>query len=76
MICPHCGAELPRRGRARFFITGSLLIAAALVLVLFIHLAVAVLAAVIMVTAGSTFFKGAAKAGYLRCKNCGKLPRT
>ena len=70
ILCPHCGAPLPPRPRSRMFITGSLFIAAGFILLLFLHLAVIVLASVVLVTIGASFVKGAMKATVFRCPAC------
>jgi hypothetical protein len=51
--------------------TGTLIIAAGFVLLLFVHLAVVVLASVILVAIGATFVRGAIQARILRCPSCG-----
>jgi hypothetical protein len=71
MNCPHCGAQLPRRPAARVIMTGILMVAAGLILVLFVHLAVVVLASVILAAMGATFLRGAFQARILRCPSCG-----
>lgn len=70
MNCPSCGATLPRRATARVFITGALLIAAGFVLLFIIHLAVVVLASVVLVAFGATMLRGARKAQSVRCPHC------
>jgi len=74
MNCPHCGATLPSRPRARMIITGILFCAAAFVLLLIIHIAVVVLAAVLLVVVGVSSFKAALRAGPARCLACRKWP--
>lgn len=72
MTCPHCGATLPLRPRARMILTGVLFCAAAFVLLLFVRLGVVVLAAVLMVVVGVSSFKAASKRQ--RCPRCRNLP--
>jgi Flp pilus assembly protein TadB len=67
MNCPHCGAALP--GRARFIMTGSIFIVLALVLLLFVHLPVVVLAAVLLAVVGASLLRGSARPK--RCTRCG-----
>jgi hypothetical protein len=68
MHCPHCGTELPSRGRT--IITGMLFIAAALVLLLFVRLPVFVLAAVLLAVTGATMVRGGFKAKVRVCRRC------
>jgi Flp pilus assembly protein TadB len=68
MNCRHCGAELPKRPRARSIITGILFVAAAVVLLLFVHFPVIVLAAVLMAVVGAAFLRGRPR----RCARCGR----
>lgn len=70
MNCPHCGAALA--SRARFIMTGVMLIAAALVLLLFMHLPVVVLAAVLLGVVGASLLRGGARPR--PCPRCGKRP--
>ncbi len=70
MNCPSCGARLPRRATARVFITGVLLIAAGFVLLFVIHIAVVVLASVVLVAFGATMLRGASQAQSGRCPGC------
>jgi|WetSurMetagenome_2_1015567.scaffolds.fasta_scaffold1344043_2 Flp pilus assembly protein TadB len=70
MNCPHCGAALP--GRARFIMTGLIFIVLALVLLLFVHLPVVVLAAVLLAVVGASLLRGSARPK--RCTRCGKQP--
>lgn len=74
MNCPHCGAALPSRPRTRMIMNGILFCGLAFVLLLIIHIAVVVLAAVLMVVVGVSSFKAALKAGPLKCPRCRKLP--
>jgi predicted RNA-binding Zn-ribbon protein involved in translation (DUF1610 family) len=75
MNCPHCGVQLPRRPAARAIMTGSLFVAAGFILLFFVHLAVVVLASVILVATGATFVRGALQAHVFRCPSCGHVPR-
>lgn len=72
MNCPHCGAQLPRRPASRAIMTGILLVAAGFILLLIVHLAVVVLASVLLVATGATFIRGALQARILRCPSCGQ----
>jgi len=54
--------------------TGALFCGAAFVLLLFIHLAIAVLAAVLLVVVGVSSLKAAAKAKRPSCPRCRNLP--
>ena len=74
MNCPHCGVQLPQRPTTRVIMTGILLVAAGLLLVLLVHLAVVVLASVILLAVGGSFLTGAAKARVARCPSCGHPP--
>lgn len=74
MNCPHCGARLPSRPRARMLLTGTIFIVAAIVLVLFVRLGVAVLASVLMLVVGTSSFKVAAKGRIANCPSCRRLP--
>jgi Flp pilus assembly protein TadB len=68
MLCPHCGAEVPSRGRT--IITGILFVVAALVLLLFVRLPVVVLAAVLLAVTGATMVRGGFKAKVRVCRRC------
>jgi hypothetical protein len=72
MRCPHCGAELP--SRARTMMTGSLFIAAAVILLLFVHFPVAVLAAVLFAVMGAAMVRGGFKAKVMACRRCRRTP--
>jgi len=72
MNCPACGAPLPARPVSRMIVTGALLVAAGMVLLLLLHLTIIVLASVILVTAGSTLIRGATKAQAGRCRTCSR----
>lgn len=74
MNCPHCGAPLPSRPRARMIMTGIVFCGAAFVLLLIIHIAIVVLAAVLLTVVGVSSFKAALRAGQPRCPSCRKLP--
>jgi hypothetical protein len=71
MNCPTCGSARPRRPTARIFMTGSLFVAAAIVLIIFIHLAVVVLASTVLLLFGISMLTGAYKARGGRCTRCG-----
>lgn len=76
MNCPSCGVNLPRRPTARIVVTGSLLIAAGFLLLLFVHIAVVVLASVVLAAFGATMLSGAKRARLGRCPSCrAHLPR-
>jgi uncharacterized membrane protein len=75
MTCPHCGAELHQRNRARLFMTGIGFIAAGFVLLLLLHLAVVVLAAVVLTVTGAYFVKWAVQMNGLWCRQCGRVPK-
>jgi hypothetical protein len=68
MNCPHCGVELPSRGRT--IITGILFIVGALVLLLFVRLPVFVLAAVLLAVAGAAMVRGGFKGKVRICRRC------
>ena len=69
MNCPRCGEPLLPRPRARFYLTGAILVLAALLLLAFVRLPVVVLAAVLMAVTGASMLRGAAKATP-RCPRC------
>jgi hypothetical protein len=75
MNCKNCGTRLPSRPTVRFLMTGLLLVLAGLVLLLFLHLAVIVLASVVLVVFGATLMRGALRRRLGRCPSCGHLPR-
>lgn len=75
MNCRHCSARLPSRPTARVIMTGVLFVAAGLVLLLLVHLAVIVLASVVMLVVGASFLTGAFKAKVRHCLNCGRSTR-
>ena len=75
MNCPTCGAELQQRNRTRLIITGIGFFAAALVLVALLHLAVVILAGVVLIVIGVYFVSWAVKANGLWCRECGRVPR-
>lgn len=74
MICSHCGAALPRRSRLRTIITGILFIAAAVVLLWFLHFPIFVLTAVLLAAAGAAMIRGNKRVRAVRCIRCGRLP--
>jgi uncharacterized membrane protein YozB (DUF420 family) len=55
-------------------ITGVIFIVAAFVLLLFVHLAVAVVAAVLMAVVGASSLKAARHPKPMRCTNCAHRP--
>jgi hypothetical protein len=75
MTCTHCGAELRQRNRARLTVTGIGLCAAAMVLVFIVHLAVVILAALVLAVTGAYFLKWALQMDGLWCPKCGRVPR-
>lgn len=72
MRCPHCGALRP--SRARTMMTGSLFIAAAVILLLFVHFPVVVLAAVLLAVTGAAMVRGGFKAKLAVCRRCRRGP--
>jgi hypothetical protein len=52
-------------------ITGAIFVGAAIVLLLLVHMAVAVVAAVLMLVVGMSSFQAARKAKAMRCPDCG-----
>ena len=72
MNCPRCGAVLPARPRARMIISGAIFIVAAFVLLLFVRLPVAVVAAVLMAVVGASSLKAVRHPKPMRCPNCGR----
>lgn len=70
MKCPHCGAELPSRPRARLFTTGLIMIVGALALLIFVHFPVMVLAVTLSITFGSTMIRSAFKTQTGTCRRC------
>lgn len=72
MNCPRCGAVLPARPRARMIITGAIFIVAAFVLLLFVRLPVAVVAAVLMAVVGASSLKAVRHPKPMRCAKCGR----
>jgi len=70
MRCSHCGAVLPYRPRARSIMTGLIFIITAFVLVFFVHLAVAVVAAVLLTVVGAGAIRSALHPS--RCRICGR----
>ena len=75
MSCPTCGAELQQRNRTRLIVTGIGFFAAALVLVALLHLAVVILAGVVLIVIGVYFVSWAVKSNGLWCRECGRVPR-
>jgi len=75
MNCPHCGAELRQRNKVRLVTTGIGFIAAAFVLLFVLHLAVVVLAGVVLAVTGAYFIKWALTMNGLWCPRCGRVPR-
>jgi hypothetical protein len=75
MNCPACGAALQQRNRTRLIITGIGFFAAALVLVALLHLAVVILAGVVLIAIGVYFVSWAVKGQGLWCSACGRVPR-
>ena len=71
MSCPRCGTALRKRPRARMIITGALFLAAAILLLLFVHVAVVVVGAVLMAVVGISSLQGARRANVPRCPACG-----
>ena len=76
MKCSHCGTELRQRNRARLIVTGIGLCAASMVLVFIVHLAVVILAAVVLAVVGAYFLKWALVMDGLWCPKCGRVPRS
>jgi hypothetical protein len=75
MNCPHCGGTLQQRNRTRLVITGAGFLAAALLLVILIHLAVVFLAGVVLVAIGAYFVAWAIRSNGLFCQDCGRVPK-
>ncbi len=75
MNCFQCGAYLPRRPASRSIIAGTIFIAAGLILVMFVRLAVVVLASVLAVGFGATVIRGALQARVSHCPSCGAAQR-
>ncbi len=73
MNCGHCGAELPSRPTARVIMTGILFVAAALLLVVFVHVAIVVLAGMLLLIVGGSLLTGALKVMLRRCPKCGRF---
>jgi len=72
MNCPACGARLPARPVSRMIVTGALFIAAGMVLLFLLHLAIIVLASVLLVAIGATLWRSAFKVRAGRCPACGR----
>lgn len=70
MHCPTCGAALTKRPRARLIITGAIFLATALALLLFIHIGVVAVGAVLMGIVGTSSLQAARKAAVPRCPRC------
>lgn len=70
MNCSACGAVLTKRPRARLIMTGVLFLATALALLLFIHIGVVAVGAVLMGIVGVSSLQAARKAGVPRCPRC------
>ena len=75
MNCPHCGAKLQQRNRTRLIVTGIGFFLAALVLVALLHLAITILAGVVLIAIGIYFVTWAVKLNGLWCSRCGRVPR-
>jgi hypothetical protein len=75
MNCPHCGAELHQRNRARLIMTGIGFIAAAMIVVFVMHLAVVILAGFVLALIGAYFLKWALVMNGLWCRKCGRVPK-
>lgn len=74
MNCRHCGVGLSSRPMARVIMTGLLLVVGALVLLVLVHLAVVMLAGVLLLVAGGTMLTGAVRIWMRRCPSCGRFP--
>ena len=75
MNCPTCGAELQQRNRTRLIVTGIGFVVAAFVLVFLLHLAVIVLAGVVLAVIGAYYLKWALALNGVWCRACGRVPK-
>jgi len=75
MNCSHCGTPLRQRSKARLVTTGIGLIAAAFALLFVLHLAVVVVAGVVLAVTGAYFIKWAMTMDGLWCPKCGRVPK-
>jgi len=72
--CPSCGHALIQKSRSRLFITGILIVAGALAMLLAVRLVVTVLAALLLIVFGGYFIVWAVRADGLWCRDCKRFP--
>ncbi len=75
MNCPTCGAPMIRKNRARLVITGGGILAAAVLVVVAIHIFLGLLTALALAVMGFYFLTWALKAGGWWCRGCKTYPR-
>jgi len=75
MNCSRCGSELRQRSKGRLVVTGLGFIAAAFAILFVLHLAVVVVAAVVLAVTGAYFIKWAMTMDGLWCPKCGRVPK-
>ena len=75
MNCPTCGAPLHQKNRFRLLATGLGFLAAALWLILALHMVLFILAGLFLTVVGIYFVAWAVKAKGLWCRVCKRVPR-